>query len=99
MLERLDLKSASGAGTGLGQCFLTRDGNDYVCYPSEGGHVEYNPRSDLEIELRSSLMENFQSPRRVLWNALPQAVASSMFTNFRCRDSLKGWTQLFTRHS
>jgi glucokinase len=58
-------KVCVGAGTGLGQCFLTRDGNDYVCYPSEGGHVEYNPRSDLEIELRSNLMENFSSPRRV----------------------------------
>jgi glucokinase len=57
-------KVCVGAGTGLGQCFLTRDGTGYTCYPSEGGHVEYNPRSDLEIKLRSYLMKKFNCTHR-----------------------------------
>ena len=34
-----------GAGTGLGECFLTPGpGGSYVCWPSEGGHAEWAPR-------------------------------------------------------
>lgn len=39
-----------GAGTGLGECFLT-PGEDgyYVAYPSEGGHAEFPPRTETEV--------------------------------------------------
>ena len=37
-----------GAGTGLGECFLTLGpGSSYTCYPSEGGHAEFAPRSPV----------------------------------------------------
>jgi glucokinase len=37
-----------GAGTGLGECFLTpKRPGDYVCYPSEGGHAEFAPRNEV----------------------------------------------------
>ena len=37
-----------GAGTGLGQCFITPTGNGgYECYGSEGGHAEFAPRNDV----------------------------------------------------
>lgn len=37
-----------GAGTGLGECFLTPDSNGvYHCFPSEGGHAEYAPRNEV----------------------------------------------------
>ena len=37
-----------GAGTGLGECYLTSDGHgNYTCYPSEGGHAEFAPRNDV----------------------------------------------------
>jgi glucokinase len=38
-----------GAGTGLGQCFLTPDGEsgNYSCFPSEGGHAEFAPRNEV----------------------------------------------------
>ena len=37
-----------GAGTGLGECYLTPGpGGDYVCYPCEGGHAEFAPRSEV----------------------------------------------------
>eukprot|EP00559_Dactyliosolen_fragilissimus_P007144 CAMPEP_0184860254 /NCGR_PEP_ID=MMETSP0580-20130426/5180_1 /TAXON_ID=1118495 /ORGANISM="Dactyliosolen fragilissimus" /LENGTH=446 /DNA_ID=CAMNT_0027357293 /DNA_START=30 /DNA_END=1370 /DNA_ORIENTATION=- len=69
-------KVCVGAGTGLGECYLTQssldndDNNDspkagYECYPSEGGHVEYAPRTDIEMELLSYLKEKFQSKHRV----------------------------------
>jgi len=39
-----------GAGTGLGECFLTPgDGGHYVAYPSEGGHAEFPPRTETEV--------------------------------------------------
>ena len=37
-----------GAGTGLGECFLTPDSSGkYTCFPSEGGHAEFAPRDDV----------------------------------------------------
>jgi glucokinase len=59
-------KVCVGAGTGLGECYLTigLDGN-YQCYPSEGGHVEYSPRTDLQIKLLKFLMNKFQQQHRV----------------------------------
>lgn len=38
-----------GAGTGLGEVYLTVDNGHYVAYPSEGGHAEFPPRTDLEV--------------------------------------------------
>ena len=41
-----------GAGTGLGEVFMTPDHNGlYEAWPSEGGHVEYAPRNQEEFEL------------------------------------------------
>ena len=47
-----------GAGTGLGECYLTSaaDGT-YTCWPSEGGHAEFSPRSALTAELLEHLRE------------------------------------------
>ena len=47
------------AGTGLGQAFLTRDGDDYRVHHSEGGHASFSPRNDLEWELHRSLAQRF----------------------------------------
>jgi len=55
-----------GAGTGLGQCYLTpsKDGS-YQCFPSEGGHAEFAPRDDFEIGLLKFLMKKFNQKHRV----------------------------------
>mmetsp|Transcript_15600 Transcript_15600/g.24263 ORF Transcript_15600/g.24263 Transcript_15600/m.24263 type:complete len:369 (+) Transcript_15600:123-1229(+) len=59
-------KVCIGAGTGLGQCFLAPDSaGQYTCYPSEGGHVEFNPRSDIEIKLRKYIMSKFDYKSRI----------------------------------
>src|SRR5581483_3334940 len=39
------------AGTGLGESILFWDGRRYRPMPSEGGHADFAPNSDLEIEL------------------------------------------------
>lgn len=40
-----------GAGTGLGEVFLTHNGEEYEVWPSEGGHTDFPARSMLEFEL------------------------------------------------
>jgi glucokinase len=39
------------AGTGLGEAILRWGGTRYVVEPSEGGHCDFAPRTDQEIEL------------------------------------------------
>ncbi|CAB9521773.1 glucokinase [Seminavis robusta] len=60
-------KVCVGAGTGLGECYLTPavGSGIYSCFPSEGGHVEYTPRSDLEIKMLKYLREKFASKTRI----------------------------------
>jgi glucokinase len=65
-------KVCIGAGTGLGECYLTPDQtNDdtqnvtYSCFASEGGHVEYAPRHDLEVQMYQFLMSKFSSKHRI----------------------------------
>jgi glucokinase len=63
------------AGTGLGECFLTWDGQRYRVWPSEGGHTDFAPRNDRELALWRYLQGQFGrvSAERVvsgpgLWN-------------------------------
>ena len=39
------------AGTGLGEGGLIWDGVKYVAFPSEGGHTDFAPRSEVEMDL------------------------------------------------
>jgi glucokinase len=43
------------AGTGLGEAFAVWEGSRYHVSPSEGGHGDFAPRSELEIELLHDL--------------------------------------------
>jgi len=38
-------------GTGLGEAYLTWNGSRYLAHPSEGGHTDFGPKSELEIGL------------------------------------------------
>ncbi len=42
-------------GTGLGEAFLTRHGGRYHAHPSEGGHADFAPATDLAIGLLTYL--------------------------------------------
>lgn len=53
------------AGTGLGEGVLVWNGKTHVPMASEGGHVDFAPRTDLEIELLRYLQRTLQG--RVSW--------------------------------
>ena len=56
------------AGTGLGEAGLIKRSDGYHPFPSEGGHVDFAPRNDLEIDLLRYLHTRFEhvSYERVL---------------------------------
>jgi glucokinase len=47
-------------GTGLGEAFLTWDGERYRAHASEGGHVDFAPTTALEIDLLRYLQERME---------------------------------------
>jgi len=46
-------------GTGLGESFLTWDGERYVAHESEGGHSDFAPTDALQLRLLAFLLERF----------------------------------------
>jgi glucokinase len=52
-------KALIAAGTGLGQAILYDDGHHFRPLASEGGHADFAPRNDLEIELLRYLIGRF----------------------------------------
>jgi len=56
-----------GAGTGLGQGFLLWEGDHYRVLPSEGGHSDYAPHTELQTGLLQYLRQQFD---RVSWERL-----------------------------
>lgn len=61
-------KALISAGTGLGQAILHDDGHHFHPLASEGGHGDFAPRNEVEIELLRHLIQRFQhvSYERVL---------------------------------
>lgn len=47
-------------GTGLGQAYLQLDGTCPRVFPTEGGHVNFSPSSELEIGLLKYLQQKFK---------------------------------------
>jgi glucokinase len=48
------------AGTGLGEAGLYWDGKTYDIFASEGGHCDFAPRSEMEIDLLRYLASRFE---------------------------------------
>ncbi|MFL5515519.1 MAG: glucokinase, partial [Gemmatimonadales bacterium] len=46
-------------GTGLGEAFLIWDGTRYRAFPSEGGHADFAPSTELEAGLLVHLLRRF----------------------------------------
>ena len=60
-----------GAGTGLGECFLTPDSDgSYRCFPSEGGHAEFAPRNDVS-HLPKRKISHLATVSALLYLSLP----------------------------
>ncbi len=47
------------AGTGLGQSFMVWNGRTHTPYPSEGGHCDFAPRNEDEIDLLRFLRQKY----------------------------------------
>lgn len=47
------------AGTGLGQALIVTDGQGYRVLPSEGGHADFAPRDELQVDLLRFLRAEF----------------------------------------
>src|SRR5207245_11105399 len=46
------------AGTGLGEALLVWDGSHHLVTASEGGHADFGPRSEIEVELLQFLRKD-----------------------------------------
>ena len=57
--EKHGTRCLISAGTGLGESIIVWNGNEYKPIPSEGGHADFAPRSKIEIELLSFLMNKY----------------------------------------
>lgn len=52
-----------GAGTGLGEGFLIREGDRYRVFGTEGGHTDFAPRSEVEFQLLKYLRDKLNVSR------------------------------------
>lgn len=57
--DRRQALALIAAGTGLGEAILFWDGERYRPHPSEGGHTDFAPNSDSEIELLRHLRGSY----------------------------------------
>ena len=66
------------AGTGLGEAMLTWNGNRYIVMPSEGGHADFAPRTEREIELLRYLktLHKFVSFELIVSGSSGQVIAT-----------------------
>lgn len=78
-------------GTGLGEAGLFWNGEDYVPFASEGGHADFAPRTDEEIELLRYLRRyhHHVSYDRVLSGTGLYAIYSFLRDTKRCPEP--GW--------
>jgi glucokinase len=60
-------RSIISAGTGLGEAGLYWDGDAYHPFPSEGGHTDFSPSTQLEFALFEHLSERYN---HVSWERL-----------------------------
>jgi glucokinase len=47
-----------GAGTGLGEVYLTHNGKHYDAWPTEGGHTDFPAKSEAEFALLQHVLKN-----------------------------------------
>ena len=77
------------AGTGLGMAILFRDGERFRPSATEGGHQEFAPRDELEIELLRFLRRRHArvSTERVVAGPGFSAIYQFLLEHGRCKES------------
>lgn len=53
-------KAVVGPGTGLGECYMTWNGQVYDVWGTEGGHSDYAPKTELQWKYASYMMQLVQ---------------------------------------
>lgn len=79
------------SGTGLGEAGLLWDGRRYVAIPTEGGHTDFGPRDELEIDLLRFLLGRHKrvSYERILCG--PGLKTTYDFFRLRSGEPEPGW--------
>ncbi len=75
--RRTSNRALIAAGTGLGEVYLVWNGRNHIPYPSEGGHVDYGPRNDDEVDLYRYLRQKYNG--RVSYD---RVISGAGLTNF-----------------
>ncbi len=57
--EGLANKVVMGPGTGLGEASITQHGGDTIVAASEGGHTDFGPQDEVQIELLEFLRDKY----------------------------------------
>ncbi|MGF1460996.1 MAG: glucokinase [Leptolyngbyaceae cyanobacterium] len=83
-----------GAGTGLGQGFLIRQGEKFQVFPSEGGHADFAPRSELEFQLLRYLLDKHQIARISAERVVSGQGIVAIYQFLRDRDAAQESPQL-----
>ena len=88
-----------GAGTGLGEGYLIPDPDGTLrAFPSEGGHTDYAPQSDLEFQLLNYLREKNNLPRVSVERVASGTGIASIYQFFRDtnpREESAAMTEIF----
>lgn len=61
-----------GADSRLGECYMTgRPDGKYDIWPTEGGHTEFTPRTELEVEMFLHLKKALGASNRIsIWRVV-----------------------------
>ena len=68
------------AGTGLGEGLLTWNGRQHTPYPSEGGHADFAPRNEDEIDLLRFLKQKYNG--RISWERVVSGMGMTNIFEF-----------------
>jgi glucokinase len=68
------------AGTGLGEGLLIWNGHMHIPYPSEGGHADFSPRNEDEIDLLRFLKQKYNG--RISWERVVSGMGMSNIYEF-----------------
>ncbi len=68
------------AGTGLGEGLLIWNGHMHVPYPSEGGHADFSPRNEDEIDLLRFLKQKYNG--RISWERVVSGMGMTSIYEF-----------------
>lgn len=78
--SQLGNRALIAAGTGLGEGLLTWNGRTHTPYPSEGGHADYAPRNEDEIDLLRFLKQKYNG--RISWERVVSGMGMTNIYEF-----------------